>query len=469
MPTSFNCPNCGAPLDYQGHDPIIRCPYCNSSVIVPENLRARPTFSSTHDNFTLSGMGDMGRLVQQARRINEVKQLAEAGETERAVALYREITGANENSARQSVNALAAGRPVMLTGISSSRVAGMSSTPPPPAPPQAPRTRGGIGGLGCVITLLALCGLVAMVLAPLAIFGVGSFTAAEDFFREAGVDPENLDIPGVEIPGLSGFARQELSFGGEGTGPGLFGDVRSIAVDPVSGNIYVGEQDGGRIQAFDAQGNFLTQWIITGESDPYILDLAADRSGRVYVVVFGKILLFDANGQPLGEIEAPERGYIDSIDLAADGSLVAISRGEDIVWYTADFQPVRVLEAAVSSVSNDSELSSHIAVDGLGNLYVLGRFNDSVFVYGPDGKFKNRIGSGGDQPGQFRAPHVIEVDGKGRIFVSDSQGVQVFENDGRYINVIDVSYFAYGLAFDDQGRLYITTNQKKVEKYVLND
>ena len=42
MPDTFNCPNCGAPLDYKGSDPIIRCPYCYISVVVPENLRAKP-------------------------------------------------------------------------------------------------------------------------------------------------------------------------------------------------------------------------------------------------------------------------------------------------------------------------------------------------------------------------------------------------------------------------------------------
>lgn len=464
MVASFNCPNCGAPLDYQGHDPIIRCPYCNSSVIVPENLRARPSFSSTPGNFTLSGIGDMGGLIKQARRINEVKNLAEAGEYDQAVALYREITGADEFSARQSVNALAAGRPVMLTGAGSGLDASTPGVLPPP--PSPPRARGRIGGLGCALTFLAVCGVAMMVLGSFAFFGAGSFIAAEQVISEAGVDSDSL---GLEIPEVAGFARQEMSFGGEGSGPGLFGDARSIAVDPVSGNIYVAEYEGGRVQAFDAQGEFLTQWAVSGESDPYIVDLAADRSGRVYVVVFGRILLYDATGKPLGAIEAPESGNIDSLDIAADGSLVAISHGEDIVWYSPDFEVVRVLESAVSSVSGDSELSSHIAVDGLGNLYVLGRFNNSVFVYGPDGKYKNRFGSEGDQPGQFRAPYVLEVDGQGRIFVSDFNGVQVFDSDGRYIDVINTGYFVYGLAFDDQGQLYVTTNQKMVEKYVLND
>jgi sugar lactone lactonase YvrE len=77
----------------------------------------------------------------------------------------------------------------------------------------------------------------------------------------------------------------------------------------------------------------------------------------------------------------------------------------------------------------------------------------------------NRFGSDGDEPGQFRGTSAIAVDGKGRIFVSDSKGVQVFSNDGRYINVIKVEYFAYHLTFDDQGKLYLSTNQNKAEKY----
>ena len=63
----------------------------------------------------------------------------------------------------------------------------------------------------------------------------------------------------------------------------------------------------------------------------------------------------------------------------------------------------------------------------------------------------------------------VEIDGKGRIFISDIKGIQVFSNDGRYLDVIKVQYFAYGLTFDDQGKLYVTTNQKKIEKYKLSE
>lgn len=37
---SFKCPSCGAPLEYKDSDVLsVRCPFCSSSVIVPEELR----------------------------------------------------------------------------------------------------------------------------------------------------------------------------------------------------------------------------------------------------------------------------------------------------------------------------------------------------------------------------------------------------------------------------------------------
>ncbi len=36
---SFNCPNCGATLSANGRDRSVRCSYCESNVIVPEELR----------------------------------------------------------------------------------------------------------------------------------------------------------------------------------------------------------------------------------------------------------------------------------------------------------------------------------------------------------------------------------------------------------------------------------------------
>jgi LSD1 subclass zinc finger protein len=40
MAKSFNCPNCGAPLDFPGGSiTTVRCPFCHNTIIVPEEIR----------------------------------------------------------------------------------------------------------------------------------------------------------------------------------------------------------------------------------------------------------------------------------------------------------------------------------------------------------------------------------------------------------------------------------------------
>ncbi|MCX6079980.1 MAG: 6-bladed beta-propeller [Chloroflexi bacterium] len=475
MAGTFNCPNCGAPLDYKGSDPIIRCPYCNGSVIVPDNLRSKPAFSSEPHSYTLSGIGDLGGLINQARRLKEVKDLAQTGNFEEAVQLYTEITNASPDAARSSVEALARGLPVTISAHNTSQVTvsdQVQSETISKTRPKSKNTSRWIGcSLGCLIT-----GLVMLVLASILIPTLGSLAGVV-----VGLHPEIVltavpNIPAISttisIPNTpvaeSRFAIQEFSFGGEGTGPGLFGDVRAIAVDPGSGNIYAANYDDGRVQAFDPQGKFITQWIVQGKN-PYIQSMAAGRDGNIYITVFGKILVYNSQGKLQNTISPPDlTDNYEYITVLADGSLMVVSRGENIVHLTPDGQTLDRFDAAVSTISGDPELLSKIAVDGLGNIFILGTFNNAVFVFNSEGKFLNRFGSKGEEPGQLSAASAIAVDGKGRIFISDSKGVQVFGNDGRYINVLKVKYYAFGLAFDGQGKLHITTNQKKVERYTIH-
>jgi len=42
MAKRFACPSCGAGLDYDGGEPLVRCAYCGSNVPVPAELRPTP-------------------------------------------------------------------------------------------------------------------------------------------------------------------------------------------------------------------------------------------------------------------------------------------------------------------------------------------------------------------------------------------------------------------------------------------
>ena len=259
------------------------------------------------------------------------------------------------------------------------------------------------------------------------------------------------------------FANVLLEFGSEGIGPGMFNDARSIAVDG-EGRIYVGEYTGGRIQVFDSAGKFVTQWSI-GDRKTLLRGLAADRKGNVYVAEGGRIDRYRGDtGEKLGTLGYERNGF-DDVSVGADGGLVTSwqSNRDDIVVFDANGKHVRTISEAISGASGDSELAMRVAVDGAGNIYALGRFNDGVFKFGRDGKFMNRFGSGGDQPGQFRAPYSIAVDGYGRIYVGDIKGIQVFDANGRYLTLLDSKGMAFGMVFNDKNELFVVARNHVIK------
>jgi streptogramin lyase len=251
-----------------------------------------------------------------------------------------------------------------------------------------------------------------------------------------------------------------------GIGPGKFKDARSIAVDG-RGRIYVGEYTGGRVQVFDAAGKFITQWSI-GDSKTILRGLAADRKGNVYAVHGGGINRHDGEtGELLEKLEyAGGRGF-DDVTATPNGGLVAawyLNR-DDIVRFDSSGKAVRTIRAAISSASGSSELNMRVAADGQGNIYALGTFNNAVFKFSPEGKYISRFGSSGDQQGQFRAPSSIAVDGQGRIYVGDFKGIQVFDADGRYLQLIENDGYTHasGIVFDDEDALFIASRTQVVK------
>lgn len=107
-----------------------------------------------------------------------------------------------------------------------------------------------------------------------------------------------------------------------------------------------------------------------------------------------------------------------------------------------------------------------VAVDGTGNIYALGGFNEAVFVFAPDGRYVSRFGSEGDAKGQFTSPRAIAVDNLGNIYIADFPGVMVFASDGRYLDTLPVNGGVMGMTFDDQNNLYVVANEQ-VLRYKL--
>ena len=382
MPQTFDCPKCGAPVAYErAVDPYspkstVRCDYCHSQLIAPNELAGQPA-----------------RVV----RIN--------------------------------------------LGLSSG------------------------GKFPKWVWLLFAIPLLALLIGVLAAVGVlaPAIYSVTRTVKESNKPTIPLRPGAPEQESSNSFAKVLLDFGTEGIGPGMFKDARSIAVDG-AGRIYVGEYTGGRIQVFDPSGKFVTQWSI-GDRKTLLRGMAADRKGVVYVTSGGGIDRYQGEtGEKLGQLEYERSGF-DDVAAAADGGLVTAwhSNRDDIVRFDSNGKVVRMIPAAISSASGESELSMRVAVDGSGYIYALGRFNNAVFKFAPDGKFMNRFGGAGDEAGQFRAPYSIAVDGYGRVYVGDIKGIQVFDANGRYLTTFDVKGVAFGMVFNDKNEMFVIARDHVVK------
>ena len=382
MPQTFDCPKCGAPVQYErSSDPndtrsTLRCDYCHSQLIAPNELTGRPP-----------------QIVQIQLGLPKGSKLPKSLWLLLAIPLF----------------------------------------------------------------IVVVIGLAAVgVLAPV-------------FSSVTRTVKETTNPPGGKVPpkeSKNSFANVLLDFGSEGIGPGMFTDARSIGVDS-TGRIYVGEYMGGRIQVFDSAGKFLTQWSI-GDRKTILRGLAADRKGTVYVVHGGGVGLYRGEtGEKLGQLDY-EKSNFDDVTATADGGLVTASHGgrDDIVTFDANGKVLQTIPAAISSASGDSELSMRVAADGSGSIYALGRFNNAVFKFTRDGKFVNRFGGSGDQPGQLRSPYSIAVDGYGRVYVGDIKGIQVYDSNGRYLTILNLKGMAFGMVFNDKNELFVIARDHVI-KYAV--
>ena len=119
--------------------------------------------------------------------------------------------------------------------------------------------------------------------------------------------------------------RYITAWGKKGDGDGEFNLPHSVAVDG-QGRVYVGDRENYRVQVFDANGKFLTQWNHVGS--PWGLDLQSDQTlfladghnDRILKVTLeGKVLgAFGENGRLPGELN-----FVHHLGLDAAGNIFA--------------------------------------------------------------------------------------------------------------------------------------------------
>jgi DNA-binding beta-propeller fold protein YncE len=182
-------------------------------------------------------------------------------------------------------------------------------------------------------------------------------------------------------------------WGSVGTGPGQFLKPRAIA--SAGGQLFVVDMS-GRIQRFDLDGRWQTEWKLeeTSHGFPSALTIAPD--GRLVVADTHnhRVLFCNANGAVLGVL-GKEGGGPGELTYATDAKF-----------------------------------------DRAGNLYVSdhGR-EDRILKFDASGRFVTSWGRSGDKPGEFRRVQALAVDDEGCVYAADAANhrVQKFSPEGAFL------------------------------------
>ncbi len=522
MANTLECPNCGAPLDdIPSGSLTTKCTFCHSNVLLPVELlgainqQARTSIATS--------------IQDHADDLMRITSLARSGNTAEAMHIYREIFDTSQAESKSAIDDILSGKPVMLpgqkrliptsssqTGLLLTIVKKYSNDDPDEAiqlfmdaygtdpddsrnfieklaagslvelpdgtsfqiaqgfinmtrassPTETLKNRKSIN----IISIIAITGIVIGLIAAgiVAVFSLTKEKAPEALFA-----PLLTPLPDPSTATTIPFASPVFTFGGEGTGAGLFSDARTIGVDR-QGKIYVGDIETRLVQVFDPDGNYLTQWH-TGQKDDgkdlFLAGMAVDLNGQVYIASSDAIHIYNGQtGERLGILTYPGNGYFEDVTITPDGSVVAVyfTHQENIIRFNKNGEVDLYLESPIGNVTDHSELDTTVAVDGVGNIYLLGSFNNMAFIYNRDGKYQNKFGGDGEGHGTFQAVDAIAVDNQSRIYVSDINGIQIFDPNGRYLETFEIQPGARAMTFDLKGNLYVLAYPGIITKWEIN-
>jgi hypothetical protein len=294
-------------------------------------------------------------------------------------------------------------------------------------------------------------------------------TARAVFFEQtAAVTP----TPEPTLTPTPQYANPVLTFGQKGIGEGMFTRASYIAVDG-QGTLYVAEYEGGRVQRFDANGEYLSQWRF-GDADTNLMGLAATRDGDVFLAYNGVIdRVNGTTGKRIQRLTHPEGGEFGDLAVSADGTLLSVwyegrwgfitsleGHREELDVFSPEGELIQATSNFISAQTEALSLDVFLAVNGKGTIYAL---SDSIiFEFSPEGKFIDRIDHLGDRPGLYSSAHALAVDGQDRVYVVDGRNVYVYEAGQRFVDVFSGPASLNALTIDRAGNLWGAADEQVI-------
>lgn len=224
-----------------------------------------------------------------------------------------------------------------------------------------------------------------------------------------------------------------FSFGERGPEQGKFIYPYGLAAD-ADGNIYVAELYMGRIQVYDADGNYLRDFA------PELSKNGTLRGPGELVISGGVLYVTDINQHKILLIDLATQQLIRHIGLRFDllapngvavdeaGYIYVVDTGRQrVVVYRPDGNPVRVINGTPTGHGVGSVLLNPrgIGLDRAGHIYVVSNMTHTVFVFDRQGRVVASFGGSGTENEKFMFPNGLHVDPAGRLLITDTGNQRV--------------------------------------------
>lgn len=260
------------------------------------------------------------------------------------------------------------------------------------------------------------------------------------------------------------------AFGSSGSGDGQLNHPADIAVDS-EGHLWVADQNNGRIEEFNAQGDFLGEvggglvyhpvaLAIDAEDDIWVVDSEMDNVSEFRPS--GKLLnQFGGAGTSAGRFSQPE-----GIAVSPYGEIWVSDSGNGRLQVFN--QAGQFLTVVGSHGSGYGEIGRPAGIDvSESYVWVADSEDNRIEQFGLWGGELNQIGTAGSGAGQFEHPSAVTVDDQGHVWVGDEENarVQEFDETGGYLGQfgsMGSEEFQFsldgpmGIAADTGGRLWVT-------------
>ncbi len=218
-----------------------------------------------------------------------------------------------------------------------------------------------------------------------------------------------------------------------------WGTTAGIDVDPIDGNIWAYERCG----AATAGGG-----PVDCDNTPLDPIFKFDRKTGAVLANFGKGIMVTPHG-----IAVDMQGNVWIADFAGNK---AGTKGHQVHKFSPKGEKLLSLGVAGKAGSADGEFNqpNDVVVGPDGSIYVAdgheaqGMITENAVAEGikrgatsriskfsPDGKFIKSWGGIGVRHGQFRTPHALAFDGRGRLWVADrgNHRIEIFDQNGTYL------------------------------------